>query len=109
MPALLGCNIETNSEPTLKFYIDSLGDENKALDLIIRIPASLAYSLEKRLKPRLEEAKEAGMVVDTKFLTSMMAYTNDDWDMRLTREKGKQHRHFFLLINIHCLSVFSDT
>ena len=58
---------------------------------VIQNPTSLSYSLEKRLKPRLEEAKEAGIIVDTKFLTSMMAYTNDDWDMRLTREKGKQH------------------
>ena len=86
MPPLFCCNIDTNLEPTLNFYIDALGDENKALNLIIRIPASLGYSVENRLKPRLEEAKEAGMIIDSTCLSAMMAMTNDQWAKKMLKE-----------------------
>ena len=59
-----------------------MGDENKALDLIIRIPAS---SLEKRLKPRLEEAIDAGMIVNSKCLQLIMKYTDNEWAKKMLR------------------------
>ena len=89
MPPLLGSNIDTNIDPTINFYIDALGDESEALDLIIQRPASLTYSLEKRLKPRLQEAQDAGMIIDSKFLSSMMTYTEDGWNKKLLKEKVK--------------------
>ena len=88
-PALLGCNIDSNLEPTLDFYIDALGDENQALALVTRNPSSFAYSLENRLKPRLKQAFDTGMVVDSKLLRLMMVYTNDKWNRKVTKRIGK--------------------
>ena len=82
-PPILGCNIGTNLEPTLNFYITALGDESNALAFVIHNPTSLSYSLEKRLKPRLEEATDAGMIIDFKCLNAMMTMTNDQWNARL--------------------------
>ena len=76
-------------EPTLNFYIDAMGDESEALALVTRDPRSLSRSLEKRLKPRLQEAQDAGMIIDSKFLNSMMAYTEDGWNKRLLKEIDK--------------------
>ena len=89
MPSLLGCNIDTNIEPTINFYINALGDERKALALVTHNPSSFGYSLEKRLKPRLQEAQEAGMIIDSKFLNSMIMYTEDGWNKRLLKEIDK--------------------
>ena len=88
MPPLLSSNIASNLEPTINFYINALGDKSKALDLVIRIPASLTYSLEKRLKPRLEEAKEAGMIVDSTCLNYIMVYTEHQWAKKMLKEIG---------------------
>ena len=76
-------------DPTINFYIDALGDESTALAFVIRNPSSLSRSLEKRLKPRLQEAQEAGMIIDSKFLNSMIMYTEDGWNKRLLKEIDK--------------------
>lgn len=57
-PKLLSCSINSNLEPTLNFYIDALGKDD-ALAFVTRNPVSFAYSLEKRLKPRLKQALDA--------------------------------------------------
>merc|ERR1719221_1137059 len=79
LPSLLGYNVDTNIEPTLNFYIDALGDEDQALDLVIRMPALIGYSLENRLKPRLQEAQDCGMTIDSGCLTRIGSYTNEQW------------------------------
>ena len=79
---MLSCNIETNLEPTLNFYINALESENKkedALKLIVNNPTLFNYSLENRLKPRLEEAKSTGMKIDAAILRRMGQYTDDNW------------------------------
>ena len=86
MPSLLGCNIDTNIEPTLNFYIDALGDERKALTFVIHNPISLTFSLEKRLKPRLEEATDAGMIIDSTYLRSIMVCTKEKWAKKMLKE-----------------------
>ena len=86
LPSLLGYNIETNLEPTMNFYINVLRNESKAFTFVTHNPSSFGYSLEKRLKPRLQEAQDAGMIVDSKFLNSMMTYTEDGWNKRLLKE-----------------------
>ena len=86
LPPLLGCNINTNLEPTINFYIDALGDESKALAFVIRDPSSLSRSLEKRLKPRLEEARDAGMIIDSTCLNSIMVRTEDQWAKKMLKE-----------------------
>ena len=86
MPALFSYNIDTNIEPTINFYIDALGDESKALAFVTRDPSSLSRSLEKRLKPRLEEAQDAGMIIDSTCLNSIMARTEDQWVKKMLKE-----------------------
>ena len=82
-PALFGYNIPNNLEPTLDFYIDALGDENEALALVTRNPSALSRSLEKRLKPRLEEAQRVGIVIDYTCLHHIIFYTHDKWDKKI--------------------------
>ena len=58
-PALFSYNIDNNLEPKLNFNINaSLGDENEALALVAHT-CFVWYSLENRLKPRLQEALDA--------------------------------------------------
>ena len=79
---MLSCKIETNLEPTLHFYINAIESENskqEALKLIVNNPTLFNYSLENRLKPRLEEAKSTGMKIDAAILRRMGQYTDDDW------------------------------
>ena len=88
-PGLLSCSIDRNLEPTLNFYIDALGKDH-ALAFVTRIPASLSYSLEKRLKPRLKQALDVGMVVDSKLVSLIMFYTNEKWDRKVEIKMGKR-------------------
>jgi len=91
-PALLTCSIDSNIEPTLNFYIDSLG-RDEAISFVIKNPSSFGRSLEKRLKPRLEEAKDAGMKIDSKLLYQLIFFTNDKWNDRLELQKGINTSH----------------
>ena len=49
-------------------------------------PSSFNRSLEKRLKPRLEEAQDAGMIVDSKCLQLIMKYTDNQWAKKIIKE-----------------------
>ena len=89
LPPLLGCNIDTNIEPTINFYIDAMGAESKAIAFVIRNPASLSRSLEKRLKPRLQEAQEAGMIINSKSLALLAMYTNNQWEKKMLKQMRK--------------------
>ena len=82
-PALFNCNAETNLRPTLDFYIDALGDTQGALALVVGQPNLFSLSLEKRLKPRLKEAQEAGIVIDSGCVTRIALLTNENWSSSL--------------------------
>ena len=84
-PPLFGYNIDTNLEPTLDFYIDTLGDKSEALALVTRNPVAFGVSLEKRLKPRLKEAQNAGMSINTKLMNLIMVYTKEKWDKKASK------------------------
>ena len=64
-----------------------MGDESNALAFVIHNPTSLSYSLEKRLKPRLEEAKEAGMIIYSTCLNSIMVRTDLQWDKKIAKQQ----------------------
>jgi len=83
LPSLFCYNIDSNLEPTLIFYIDALGDESKALTFVTNNPSSLGMSLEKKLKPRLEEAQAAGMKIDSTCLQYIWRDTIDKWNERV--------------------------
>ena len=59
MPTLLYLSIENNLEPKAKYLREQLGSEELSYALA-RQPSLLAYSLEKRIKPRLERIQEVG-------------------------------------------------
>jgi hypothetical protein len=50
----------------------------------------LGYSLEKRIKPRLAEAQEEGIFIDTRTLNRMACYTEDLWSKSLAFQKTKR-------------------
>ena len=81
-PTFFNCNVDTNLKPTLDFYIDALG-EKQALALVVDRPSLFSYSLEKRLKPRLEDAREAGIVIDSACLKRIAKCTNEEWSKSL--------------------------
>merc|ERR1719287_105118 len=82
-PVLFSCNAETNLRPTLDFYIDALGDTRGALALVVGHPNVLSLSLERRLKPRLQEARGAGIVIDAGCVTRIALFTNEKWSKSL--------------------------
>ena len=90
LPSLFCYNIDSNLEPTLNFYIDALdGDENKAISFVTKNPSSFGRSLEKRLKPRLEEAQSIGMKIDYTCLNYITRHTNDEWNRKVAKVTGK--------------------
>lgn len=88
-PPLLGYSVENNLEPTLNFYVDAFGDEEEALALIKQNPSFFGRSLENRLKPRLEEAREAGLVIDAKCLKSVAYHPEKKWDAFMASQAAK--------------------
>ena len=88
MPSLLSLNVDTNIEPTINFYVGVLG-EGEALAFLQQDPIMITYSLEKRLKPRIEQARDAGMIIDTKCLQQIGKLTNDKWQKSLAAQVKK--------------------
>ena len=82
-PSLLAFNIDTNLKPTLDFYINALGNEEEALCMFVPDPSLFTYSLKNRLTPRLEEAQDAGMTIDSACLRRIAKYTNDRWNTEM--------------------------
>ena len=55
------------------------------MNLVIGMPALIGYSLENRLKPRLQEANDCGMIIDEGCLRQMGCYTNEKWSRRIDK------------------------
>ena len=62
--------------------MDALG-KHEALALVKRNPGAFGRSLEKRLKPRLEEAQRVGMVINYTCLYLIIFCTDDKWDKKI--------------------------
>jgi hypothetical protein len=88
MPSLLGCDIGTNLEPTIKFFEDCVGSK-AAIQLIAKNPRLLGSSLENRLKPRLVECQEAGIPMDTGTIDRIARYTESKWSDSMIFRKNK--------------------
>jgi mTERF domain-containing protein len=87
-PPLLGCSIPINLEPTLDFYKECIGIEGTK-QLLARNPSLFGYSLESRLKPRLEQLKGAELEVDARWLLRMAKYTEAQWQASLVYQREK--------------------
>ena len=57
--------------------------------MIATCPALLGVSLEKRLKPRLADCQEAGILIDTGTVQRMAKCTEDNWSNGLAYQKTK--------------------
>ncbi|KAL7527768.1 hypothetical protein ACHAWF_002302 [Thalassiosira exigua] len=86
-PSIFSCNVEKNLEPTMNFYVDALGNQQKARSLLKSTPSLLAYSLETRLKPRLEEIRNAGILVDSLHMRRIGQYTNEQWGKHILKSR----------------------
>lgn len=87
-PALLCLDLETNLEATFNFYKECIGDEETQL-LLTRNPVLFMASLERRLKPRLEQAEEAGLAIDSGCLRRIAKSTEEEWQSSLVFQQRK--------------------
>ena len=53
--------------------------------LLTAYPRLFLASLEKRLKPRLQEAQNLGLTIDALMLRRIAIYKEDDWNNALAR------------------------
>ena len=87
-PALLGYDVKTNLEPTLTFYKECLGDEATKV-VLIQHPVLLMVSLERRLKPRLEQARQTGVMIDPGCMQRIAKHTEEQWQRSLAFQEQK--------------------
>ena len=90
MPSLVGYSVATNMEPTLNFYIQALDDEEKAITLLVEHPVLLGASLDKRLKPRLEQGRKIGLTIDVGCMRRIGKYTDKQWEASIFRRVGRK-------------------
>jgi len=88
LPSLFGMSIEFNLEPKITFF-ESLIGVNAARALLIVKPYVLTRSMEKRIKPRVAEAQEAGLFIDAAALARIAFLTEEKWTASVAFPKKK--------------------
>ena len=79
---LPGLSVEANMAPKLAYLEQELNMTRAALrDHVLRIPAILAYSLDKRYRPRVEACRAAG--VDAAYVLTAAPLTDEYFYERL--------------------------
>ena len=82
LPGLLGYSVEDNMAPKLAYLEQELNMTRAALrDHVLRIPAILAYCLDKRYRPRVEACRAAG--VDAAYVLTATPLTDEYFYERL--------------------------
>ena len=85
-PKLLGLRWDTNMEPQIAMMEDAVGHAGAAAEvkeLILSDPGVLAYSNEKRVRPRLAELKAVSQGVDRSMLSAVCTDTDARWEKRM--------------------------
>ena len=78
-------NIETNLQPTFEFYEECVGTEG-AVGALVSNPRLFTASVERRLKPRREEAATLlGLSMDSIMLSRMAKYKEEEWSNFLAK------------------------
>jgi hypothetical protein len=97
MPTLLLLSVDTNLSPKVLYLRERLGVE-EVFHSLHRLPTLLGYSLEKRIRPRLEAILEAG--VDGSSLTVGIPMSQDKFEAWLQgrTRKAEQRRLFGALV-----------
>jgi hypothetical protein len=85
-PSLFGCDVASNLEPTIKFFKDSVGSKF-AIPCIANNPRVTCSSLENRLKPRLVEFQEAGVLIDTGTIQGVATCPESQWSNSMIFQK----------------------
>jgi hypothetical protein len=88
MSPILGCSIETNLEPTIKFYEECVGLD-AARTLLANNPRLLGSSLEKRLKQRHAERHVPGIPIDKGVVEPMAMCTEKKWSSSMAFQNTK--------------------
>ena len=79
MPTLLLCNVERNLQPKINYLKSQLGSKTTREVILIQ-PSLLGYSLEKRIKPRLQRLTQEGY--NPRKITSILPLSENkfqDW------------------------------
>ena len=76
LPTLLSLSVENNLEPKVRFLVDEAG---YAREDIARSPNLLAYSLERRMRPRHEAVSRMGIKMA---LGSLLSYSEGEFQRR---------------------------
>ena len=96
-PNILTLSIK-NLEPKWNFLQSQLGDSS-AVDAIVHCPILLACSLEARLKPRMEEASDNGIVLDVRCLNRIATYPEKTWAASVGYQVRKMEREAEIAAN----------
>jgi hypothetical protein len=86
MPSLLQCNVETNMEPTVRFYEECVGVDAARMHLA-NYPSLCGASVEHRLQPRLAELLAAGNPMDTGTISLMAKTADNQWANSMSFQK----------------------
>jgi hypothetical protein len=89
-PTICNLKIDTLSKK-LEFYESLLGVDG-ARRLMMERPDMFTYSLEKRLKPRLQDAEEEGIAIDYGLVRRMGRLTDNDWEISLDYQTKKMRQ-----------------
>jgi len=86
--SLFDLSIANNLDPTLEFFKECIGEE-QAVNLLRKNPKFLTVSLEKRLKPRWEQAQQAGIKLDVRCIQRIVLYTEERWHISLDYQQSQ--------------------
>ena len=87
-PQLLGLSLDGNLRPTVQFLLSDDGADLSVSQLSYFVsyqPALLAYSLEKRIIPRIERMRDAGIRLEYS-PPVIMSYTDSRFDIWLEQQ-----------------------
>ena len=87
-PQLLGLSLEGNLRPTVQFFLSDDGADLTVSQLgyfVSYQPALLAYSLEKRIRPRIDRMRDAGIRLEYS-PPVIMSYTDSKFDIWLEQQ-----------------------
>ena len=91
MPTLLLCSVQDNLEPKATYLLNVLdNNETEFKQLLLKLPTIMGYSLEKRIKPRMNKLIKYG-IPPSKIITAI-TFTEikfEDW-LETTRYKLEQ-------------------
>jgi mTERF domain-containing protein len=88
MPTLLVLSVSRNLEPKRTFLFETFGDDRAAVKAaVLRLPTLLGYSLEKRIRPRIEAILKRNL--DPAIITVGIPMTQDNFDLWLMRKANK--------------------